>query len=470
VDPVTEPTIDLGCATDHARYGARHRPTSQVRPRRRLPWRIGGVAMAALLLIAAPGADASPRPPALTHLGTVPAADQALLTEDTLYVHHYFRSRDAVLAAYRLSDDTMTWQVDEWEVGQNDVDGWQHAQEAPVAWLLVHNGVPLVTLRLFGVSAAPVMTTAYDPQTGAARWTREGEPAAGTADVMVLLRQETPPEPSDLWPRHRPVAVDLVTGEQVWTAPVGRWQYDFQRTDHARHLVHLDDNGRLTTYDINTGVSRSATTTVTGEIGYHVVGDLVLVHRPWDHVAQRPPDDTAVHAYDAETLTHQWTGDPGELSVMFGHCGSVMCMHGPAALHAVDPATGDVWWSTAAAPPFAEQAVSWPYSLGPEYPDTLLMDDHAIDAATGEPLLPLAPWGQEHDSVLRTSAWHLDPVLIRHPPREIGVESRTWFARLRSQPLGLEILGSTTRADQCRATNEHIVCRHHDQLHLWRIR
>lgn len=472
-------TIDLGSAAT----GARGRQDLS-RRRRRPPWtgslhrRVAGIATAAVLLGGAAAADATPPGPALVLLGTVPAGDSAVLTGDTLYVQRNPGTRGVALAAYQLRDATTKWEITEWVVDHPDVDWSPRADgESMRAWLRIHDGVPLVTLRMFGAPApVPDLTTAYDPDSGHARWTREGRPAvSGAGDVLVLL-QDLPRDGSGLWPRYQPVAVDLVTGEQVWTAPAGRWQYDLQRTDRARHLVNLDQSGRLTVYDVGTGARRSATIDVSGEFGYQVIGELVLMYGPWDPAAQRPSDGAVAHAYDVETLTHLWTVDLPDVPMLVGHCGSVMCMQGPAmTVYGLDPATGDVRWSIDRAGPDGAPAIEpgswpWPYSLGARVPDALVLDDHVVDSATGEPLLPLAPWGQEHDPALRTAAWHLDPVLIWHPPREIGEESRTWFARLHSRPLGLEVLGSTARTDTCRATAVHIVCRHRDRLEVWHLR
>jgi hypothetical protein len=427
------------------------------RPVRR---RTAGAAAVAVLLGATLVAAAPPSTGALTPVFTVPAGSGVLLDADTLYVHHH-GSGATELAAYRLADGTEKWRV----ADQRNAGG------AHLSWVQVRQGVPLVTTfdetgRLGNRPAQ--RTVAHDPETGQVRWIREGDVTAsapgGPGGVVVLL--VGPVASADGATGQvltAPVAVDLVSGEVVWSGPpAARWGYGFHRPDQERYLVSLDERGLMTSYDVGTGAVL-ATTDMTAvgdprQAYAYVAGQMVFVH-----------EQTlgTFHAYDAGTLAHRWSSGDAWLAA---DCGPVLCVQAGDGMRAVSPFTGAVRWSAGQGSDRGGGfGASWPHSLGPGFDGTLLVGGRLVDAVTGDELLSLRPWQMVSDSTIWVPGAYLDPVLMWRQPGDADDGPRTWFARLRPDPAGIEVLGSTGRLDGCRSTADRLVCRDGREWHVWRL-
>jgi outer membrane protein assembly factor BamB len=466
VTTVSTPTIDLGTLASGnpedeepqpARTSSHLRRYWRDRARRRM------VALSAvsMLLIALPTAAATSAP-RLDPLFTVPAGDAALLDDGRLYVLRGASGDrpDDTLTAYRLSDGAVLW-----EAVDTDNPAYDLAQ------LQVRGGVLLLTRvhypDLFPLPA-PV-TTAYDPTTGAARWSHEGWVGrAGTANQVVLLAS-VPFSREDARPRMRPTAIDLSTGEVIWTAPVAtRWAHDVYSADGASYLVTIDDERRLATYDVETGTRSSVSAlpddvlrSNLDELSLLIVDDLVVV---------QDRQSRTLHAYDTHSLVHRWTAQLTFTAVLTGGCGPVLCLQdlGDNDLHGIDPDTGEPHWSVSLAD--ADRAPSFPRTVGP-IPDALLAGDRILDAATGEQLLALDGWEHRSGGLSRAPVHQQDPVLVWLERRGADTGPRIWFGQLRSQSLQVEVLGSAAGwFDGCEATTRHLACRGEGHLHVWHIR
>jgi outer membrane protein assembly factor BamB len=471
VTTVSTPTIDLGTLASGnpedeepqpARTSSHLRRYWRDRARRRM------VALSAvsMLLIALPTAAATSAP-RLDPLFTVPAGDAALLDDGRLYVLRGASGDrpDDTLTAYRLSDGAVLW-----EAVDTDNPGYDFAV------LQVRGGVPLLTRvlppesggvpALGGPPAFVAVTTAYDPSAGAMRWSHEGWVGpTGDGNLVILLEPSGSEHP---WDRMRPTAIDLGTGEVIWTAPAAtRWTYG-SPADDAGYLVTMDEDGQLTTYDVDTGTklgTRTLPTEVAGadpyDLSLQAADDLVILQ---DRSAQ------TLHAYDVASLAHRWTVQVPSTAVLNDGCGPVLCLLvlEDNDLHGIDPDTGESHWSVDLAA--EDRAPSWPRAFGP-IPDTLLAGDRIRDAATGEQLLALDGWEDRTGGLSQASVHQQDPVLVWRERRGADTGPRIWFGQLRSQPLPVEVLGYTAGwFDGCDATTRHLACRGEGDLYVWHIR
>ncbi len=418
-----------------------------------------------MLLIAVPTAAATSAP-RLDPLFTVPAGDSALLDDGRLYVLREAgegRPGDT-LTAYRLSDGAMLWEAVDTD---NPAYGW--------AALQIRGGVLLLTREQppepGGVPApggvGGFVTTAYDPDSGNVRWRHEGWVGlAGAGNLVILLEPSGSEHP---WDRMRPTAIDLGTGEVIWTAPVAtRWVYDRSPTAVAAYLVTMDDDGQLATYDVDTGI-RLATSTLPDEVSGADPYDLSLLAAD-DLVVLQDVSAQTLYAYDADSLAHRWSTELPFTAFLTGGCGPVLCLQGLGhnGLHGIDPDTGESRWSADLVA--GDRAPSWPRAIGPT-PDTLLAGDRILDATTGEQLLALERWEHRSGGLIQASVHQQDPILLWRERHGADTGPRIWFGQLRSQPLQVEVIGNAAGwFDGCDATTRHLACRDGGHLHVWHIR
>jgi outer membrane protein assembly factor BamB len=392
---------------------------------------------------------ATPYPAWATLQLAVPATAQPVLTDRHLYLIDDIDRREG-MSAYRLADGEPAWQLTH---GTTD------------SWFSVSGGLP-VEISMEVVSSGDnewfsytESTTAYDPDTGQPRWTRDG-------DLSVLgasgLSVSTPGHRSPA----RLAIVDLATGEDRWTSPpVVNWGYPIFAPDQARELVTLTGDGELTSYDLATG-TELATTRITAEwieeAQLYVAGSLVLLHGP---------EQEAITAYDLATLDRRWTAELPPGGWLATPCGPVLCVQGGTVPHALDPATGATAWSAdwyAGASTRSQEV--WVTQPEPPWPaGLLLVEGWVVNAATGEPALELRDWGPLGGIGLVLG--RPEPLLTRYQPGGRGEDGHTWFGRVRSDPVRLEVLGAVAgRLHRCVTSAGQLACQHDDELVVWRIR
>jgi outer membrane protein assembly factor BamB len=422
--------------------------------RRRRPC-LSVMAVVALAMIAA--ADATPAP-AWAELRFAVPGDNSYLDGERVFVVSSTGSQRGTMTAYRLADGAQLWQISR-GTGGPDRRGPEEPEVRHDHTFTVQRGVPLhiTSSRIHEGDTwqhHEAFTTAFDPATGRQVWTRPGWPIgpdtapAGTSSGDVLLLEQRGATTRVKTAVHPP------TGDIVWDIPKGP---GWSRQGGA-YLVSLAPEGGLTSYDIHTGTRLAAA--VTGDVdaavrGPRIADGLVLM---WQHAA--PPD---LVAYEADTLAVRWRMPvPADSTV--GDCRSVVCVHGPYGVIALDPETGAARWSA-----------NWPVGglgrqqvreLPPPWPaGQVLMSftgptaDYAVllAAGTGEPLLDLDGWRPVADASPQPLLRHAEPT------------GRTWFGRLVLDPAGIEPLGSVGPTSGCHAVDRHLACQVDARVHVWRI-
>lgn len=426
-------------------------------PRRR-PWLSVVAVLAALLMVAA---DATPTPPWAELRFTVPG-ESSYLDSERLYVVRVTRSTQRSITAYRLVDGAQLWQV-------SRGGGGEPAREpgAPVVRhghsFTVQGGFPLhIAASLIrdgaGWRRLEAFTTAFDPATGHPLWTRPGSPTgpdpavAGTESGDVLLLEQ--PGPTGSGPRGR-IAVDPATGDIAWsTRKAPGW------TRHADgHLIAMDHEGGLISYDIDTGNPLAATPAALDPDradGPRIAGGLVLMWRR----TSRPE----VVAHEADTLAVRWRA-PVPAGSIVGDCRTVVCVHGPRGVTALDPETGATRWSAEwPGTGLGRQQVRELRSPWPDGQVLLQFVEPTSEytwlrkADTGEPLLDLDGWRPVPDAPRQ-------PLLSRTEPT-----GRTWFGRLVLDPPSVRTLGAVGPTSWCRAVDRHLACQVDARVQVWRMR
>jgi outer membrane protein assembly factor BamB len=417
-------------------------------------WRV--TAAAALLMLTATAA-ASPSPPWATLRFTIPAPDGVTIDGDLLYAMDGAETGRRTLTAYRLADGT---------------PAWESTSRAEGGWFAVQYGIPFHTTVSFverdgGLFSYVEETTALDPATGRARWTLPGSPIAFLPDGPVVLGQaRSAGGEFAYWEIH---GVDTATGQEMWRLPItDLWSYDGSGLRVPRYLVSLTDGGQLSSYDIRTGARLATTATgLSPDVAQLSVADrLVLVG--WHERGRQE-----LTAYDVTTLDRRWTTDLSVTTRLVRPCGPVLCAAGDSVLYALDPATGARAWS-ADLPRSADGAGGFDiYHGGPPWPPGHLLafgpsGSWILDATTGEPVLGSREWRVPMDG--RILGGTGEPILTRYHAewREVG---RTWFGRVRDDPVRIEVLGTVDGLPLgCAAAAGHLACRKADQLHVWRVR
>jgi outer membrane protein assembly factor BamB len=448
------------------------RPSRSPRVRRWLP-----AALVAAFIAPLAGAAAPPGAPPLTPLWTVVGSAQRTiaLSEQTLYAITS-TDRGAMLTRYELADGAVRWATP--LDGRGEWSAIELAVDVPVVVTAEQGGVGRVT--------------GYDPDTGLPRWRHEGWPSTTVAGGrLVLDRWQPGPLADDGLPPSDLVAVDVHTGEIVWTIQTEGderelygWASQPDPGSAPTELVTLGrSDGRLIHYDLATGSVIAATDLPTGQPYYAGVGGSVpsalfaqlqtwvfaseLAHPAVaDGLVMLSEPGSAVTAYDLATLAPRWR--------LLGHswaapCGPVVCaVDGDLSeLVGVDPLTGSVrWsWSCRGHGPAGESCYVLPTAQGPGDPmlvqqwqlgrggvDTAWL----VEPTTGVPVAELGQWrslGQ-----LDGESWLLrwvdkdEPVFGRGVPPE-----RTWLARLHVDPVELEVLGSI-EAPTCQPHRTYLVC------------
>jgi outer membrane protein assembly factor BamB len=408
------------------------------------------LAVAAAMTVLVSGVVTGAAPPTAAvgpvHVATVPAGDTALLDGDTLYVHHHLG--DAAITAYRLRDGAMMWQT----------ESRPGAGPSPAVW--TQDGVPLAAFLDHEPDVWPPVEriTAFDPETGAQRWTQVGHASASGDGVIVLMRPPPGEDRVEFGSVILPVAVDLVTGEELWT---GRSATLWAAHEYGHRLVTVGDGGVMTSYELATGARVTAAVPDLAdprEVILSVAGELVLAH----HVPAE-----VLHAYDVATLTHRWTSQPPPGRWFVSPCGPVVCLYSPTGVHALEPADGEVRWSAvieSMTPPNG----FWHSHASSGWPGHLLLDGWLVDAETGARVLSLPGWEPLPDGLLRNIG--TEPILRRLDWGDADTAPGTWFARLDSDTPGVEVLGQVPgRLDTCAATTSYLVCRDGDDLRIWRL-
>jgi outer membrane protein assembly factor BamB len=407
------------------------------------------------LLLASMTTAAAPRPPWLTHHLTIPirASGEILLTEQALYVAGWAGGGNWTLAAYRLSDGSVQWEVPLAALSREP-------SSATLFWF----GMPVSVYSYVDDDGLPSFyTTAIDPDTGRELWTVDGFPVAPPLpdDRLLLLRYLPVPGGTEGAALVASLTVvDQETGTEEWTVPSTLLLYALDDGGRADRLVIIDTGGVLTSFDLTNGQPLASLAGVGfPEVGHlSVTGDLVLV--------QPRADESALRAYDVDTLAHRWTADlpaGGEAA----QCGYGRCVRGETLVE-LDLATGEPVWSVDW-PPRNDQG--WrPSSRLPWLAGHVLANGWLIDAETGDPVLNLGEWMPQLPGVDRRLAVPgPGATLTRYESPDDGRAGRTWIGRLRLDPPGIDVLGTVDGGlFGCVVGTWQVVCEEEDEVTLWR--
>ncbi|MEO3774267.1 PQQ-binding-like beta-propeller repeat protein [Micromonospora sp. B9E7] len=358
---MTDSVIDLGVL--------RHGPDPDPSPR---PPRAHGrqlraalVALLALLTLAAAGAP-PPRQVVLT-LPVRPGAD--VLVDGDLFVviepTSTPSSQQRRLAAYRLPGGEPAWQM--------PLSG-----EARYWGIFPLGGLLMLTGYEIGPQGRDTTTIALDRATGAYRWQQPGS-ASKLVDGNLLLSSGGESEPSVLR------AVDPCCGTVRWQLPATTAEISPHETARGiDRLIFSPPTGPVEVRDATTGVvlTRSDLRPADGgRFGLQVMDDLLLA---------LDRGSGTVTAYGLDQLDRRWIRP--NVNVDFAlDCGLVLCLRtGSNRLQALDPATGEVRWSSS----------RWGWAWGHE--DRLLANvlgrgDSSdrfvvLDALTGQEVADLGRW------------------------------------------------------------------------------
>jgi hypothetical protein len=457
--------IDLGEMPRGQRPGAdgpsqwRTRAWRAAVPRGRRPW-LSVVAVVALALTIA--ADATPTPPWAELRFTVPG-ERSYLDGERLYVVRTTGFQRGSMTAYRLADGAQLWQVSRGVGAQQDSRRPGGPAIRHDHTFTVQGGHPLhiTSSRIHEGDTwqrHDAFTTALDPSTGRQLWTRPGWPIApdtalaGTSSGDVLLLERLTPG------ARLTTAVHQSTGDVAWEV----WKGPGWTRQAGGHLVSLDPEGGLTSYDIHTGTRLAAAGAGGGGgddaavRGPRITDGLVLM---WQQTA-RPE----MIAYEADTLAERWRV-PVPADSTAGDCRTIVCVHGPYGVAVLDPETGATRWSA-----------GWPVDglgrqqvqeLSPPWPEGLVLLQFfgpategawLHDAATGETVVDLEGWRPVADASPQPLLRHAEPT------------GRTWFGRPVLDPPGIETLGAVGPTSWCRAVDRHLACQVDARVHVWQVR
>jgi PQQ-like domain len=422
------------------------------RPLRNLGMRALVLIVAAVTVATATAAAPTPRalvPVLAVGLGE---AGASLATEDALYVLDS-RTSPAELTSYGLPDGAVRWRT---TVESVVADGGGPGLE-------LYGGV-LVSTAWRGLVAdvPPVVSTAYEPSTGAVLWRLEGAIVGRLSGGRLLVSRETPTTNDGSTWIHEYFAVEPGSFAAAWSirlpADAASYvSYDWYGLsgDQAR-MVAVSDTGRLRSYDLATGamLAERRMPGWAGETQVMVVGDVVVVSTPDGFLAD-------VRAYGTDDLAFRWETRALRDQAGFG-CGQWICLSVADGLRAVDPATGARAWerrelSSAFPPP------------GPEWPTGTLLglradgtDAELLDATTGRGITNLGVWQP-------MGGGEKPPFLIRSPHLTPGTPG-FWLGRFRPESGAVEIVSGLPNVTYCTVTGRYLACRSLQDVTVWRIR
>jgi hypothetical protein len=398
---------------------------------------------------------AAPRPPWLTHHLTIPirASGEILLTEQSLYVAGWAGGGNWTLAAHRLSDGSVQWEV--------PLAG---LSREPASATLFWYGMPVfVSSHVYDDGWSGLRTTAINPDTGRELWSADGAPVAPPLPDNRLLLQRDRPWPAGTEGSARVAlltVVDQETGAEEWTVPSTPLIYALDDGGRADRLVIIDTDWVLTSFDLTRGQPLASLAGVEfPEVGHlSVTGDLVLV--------QPNADESALRAYDVDTLAHRWTADlPAGREA--ARCVYGRCDRGETLVQ-FDLATGEPVWSVDWPPRNIQE---WRFSSRlPWLSGHVLANGWLVDAETGDQVLNLGEWvPQVPGADRRLATAGPGPTLTRYEPPDDSGAGRTWIGRLRLDPPGIDVLGSLESGlFGCVVGTQQVVCEEQDKVTLWR--
>jgi outer membrane protein assembly factor BamB len=305
------------------------------------------------------------------------------------------------------------------------------------------------------------VTIAVDRRTGAVRWERPF-PLAAVDPVhnRLLLGQFRPTEDVGSAPSGQVLAVDQDTGALAWGYTrehgcLGDLPWPVLGPQAAMAVLCAD--GVLQVLDLGSGRVRATATlpevAAAAGTGYGVrfaaVNDLILL----TYVAG---GRMVYAALDQTGLRPKWSVDLEPNPYLTAGCGRLLCLFGPTAVVALDPANGLVRWRL--------EPGAGAYPFGDRY---LVVQSNServklIDSGTGRVVVDLAGWIMDHYQLDRPVFYRSDPA--RH---------RIWLAVLSTGAGGFRPLGSvpsSTAVVNCGSTDRYLVCRTvKDTLQVWRV-
>ncbi|MGW5577292.1 outer membrane protein assembly factor BamB family protein [Micromonospora chokoriensis] len=425
---MSDPVIDLGVL--------RHGPDPDPLPR---PPRANGrqlraalVALLTLLTLAAAGA-----PPPRRAVVTLPVrsgadvlvdGDLAVVIEPTGTSNLQQRR----LAAYRLPGGEPAWQTPL----STEARYWG---VFPLGELLILTGFEI------GPQGRDMTTIAVDRATGAYRWQQPGS-ADRLVDGHLLLRSGGESEPSVLR------VVDPCCGTVRWQLPATTAAVIPRETERGvDRLILNPPNGPIEVRDATTGAVLARADLLPadgGRFGLEVLDDLLLV-------VDR--GSGSVTAYGLDQLDRRWIRP--NVTVDFAmNCGPVLCLRtGSNQLQALDPATGEVRWSS--------NRWGWAWGVedrllanvlgGGDSPDRFVV----LDALTGQEVAVLGQW----DLYRRDQGDQLTAVR-KHPDGGVvvgEVDMRAGTVRI------LDAVRDAT--GECQVVDSHLLCVSADTYRLWQL-
>lgn len=358
---MSDPVIDLGVL--------RHGPDPDPLPR---PPRANGrqlrAALVALLALLTLAAAAPPPPPrAVVTLPARPGADVLVDGDLALVIEPTSTSRlqERRLAAYRLPGGEPAWQMPL----SAEARYWRIS---PVGKLLILSGYEI------GPQGQSTTTIVLDRATGAYRWQQPGS-ADKLVDGNLLLRTGGESEPSVLR------VVDSCCGTVRWQLPATTAGISPRETERGvDRLVLNPPDGPVEVRDATTGAVLARADLLPddgGRFGLEVLDDLLLVI---------DRGSGTVTAYGLDQLDRRWIR-PNVTVDFVMTCGPVLCLRtGANQLQALDPATGEVHWSS--------NRWGWAWGVedrllanvlgGGTSPDRFVV----LDALTGQEVAVLGQW------------------------------------------------------------------------------
>ncbi len=409
--------------------------------------------LAAVLLLL--GGAAAPGRTGLTAIGAVPAAGQVgyEVAGDALFVSET-GPQGNVISRYDLPSGHRRWAT-------------QVSLLVSGASVAVTGGVVLVSTYDVGVSGDH--TIALSADTGRILWRSpfaQNGVLPGTG--LVLLTRLVSQQDGSNYPASDMRAVGLRDGVAVW-AYATREGCQHALPDADAPVAVLCPGGDLRLLDPASGtIRRSAVLpgsppdatvrladgTMRWDIGpvLRVVGGQVLI-------GYGQGDRTTMAAYDAATLSPQWTIRlAGQMYGVDG-CGTAsLCLSGNTGLAVLDRASGQVRWAD------SRQVVD---PVGGRYavlsaggPPGDLAASTVVDLDTGRSVYDLGTWQWSGQ------AGRDDYVTYWEPAR-----AQIWFGVLSTDPVGLRVVGTTRDAVEsgCSGSGGYLVCetvRH--WLLIWR--
>jgi hypothetical protein len=410
------------------------------------------------LLLGGAGAPATPSP---SQVWSVPVSGEDALSPAVGFAaddHRLYLADADRLAAHRLADGRVEWQV---SLPATDEE-----------WVSVSLVAGLLAVTIFG---ATTLTIAYQPGSGQERWRHPGLLHEGSAGPLMTLMDPTAGPAGltvtvvDPATGRAAGAVRLDAAEEHWTV--------WQAPDSGPQLLALARDGRLSRYDLATGEVAETVQTPHAEAPDSTMNSLNVVEGVLV-VGDQTSDPPAAAGYHPATLTSHWTVP----RVLWpSACARSVCVESPAGgggasgVRAVDPMTGVTRWSIDCAGDDADTCSIDVQELADrlwvervrwwEEGDREQVSSWIADPATGEPLTGTTSWR------LRSGMEEADPLLYRdeagQPPDQ---PSRLWWARSDVEPFRPVVLGAVA-AESCEPHYPYLVCWTGGEagLAVWRV-